>query len=501
MSLLADESLEVHGPLVALLQEADALSEAMPHFGFELEADMVRAEIDETSLSLQGPPAAPQLEPSTSITFVSDAQAVGTAVRDDYRMNIFSSNPENPARLVGRATCGQAQASSSDAVTRAPKANVVDRPATVRPSSDSILWDGCGERASITIQGDFVLSLWEWDARLQDGQQTHAVRTGWQPHSELPAQPDQTEAIVGQEVEAFLFVTNGTLTLPGLNGPYQLYTGPNSTLTAAGLEIQGATGELRVDGAPQELDQSAVKVHGQSHVILAGQGVDQPLAARLTSEATGINVDGAVMAVSTAPDNGAGFPWVPWVALATGLIALGIYVHGRPTRYYDTVLAVGGVAGISEPSTRREHRGAGYWSLAARAMQRRRNYRAMMYLTMARRLFGHSLDVQVMRPIALYNLRRYETCVGAAQDAYDVVEAGKDKASMAVLVAKAYARLGDRAAALRWLKLAHGHDASTFRLDAGTSASLIPLRDDAWFQDQVSTTLTSYKLPVDPAFG
>lgn len=346
-----------------------------------------------------------------------------------------------------------------------------------------------------------MLRLWEWDATLEANGEERVLRTGWLPHGDSPSETAANNPVAKQDAEAWLYVTNGTLTVPRIAGPFDLYTGADSTLHAAGLEIQGATGELRVDGAPQELDQSAVKVHGQSRVILAGQGVDQPLAARLTSEATGINVDGAVMAVSTAPDNGAGLPWVPWVALATGLIALGIYVHGRPTRYYDTVLAVGGVAGISEPSTRREHRGAGYWSLAARAMQRRRNYRAMMYLAMARRLFGHSLDVQVMRPIALYNLRRYETCVGAAQDAYDVVEAGKDKASMAVLVAKAYARLGDRAAALRWLKLAHGHDASTFRLDAGTSASLIPLRDDAWFQDQVSTTLTSYKLPVDPAFG
>lgn len=481
------------GPVVAFLQEA-GLDSGGADPVFWLDASEIRLETDSANLTVHGFVATQKEDRSTTQTTFSDATVTGTENRDGYRWDLFSTDPDRPATVEAASTCFEAGPARTDSIERLSLI-YNEQHDTIRDTSEAVALDICTPDASLRITGDFVLSLWQWDARLTAANETHSIETGPRRSPYVPTDSPDLSAVVSRDVEAYLYVTNGTLTVPRLAGPYQLLTGPGSELAASRMDLRGATGRIEVGGVDVALQQSAVRVDGHSRITLAGRGPDRPFQAVLAGDAGRISVDGSVVAMPAS--DGA-----RWIVPASGAAMLAVlaYIglhHVRPLRHYRQ--AGGGAALAPAPRTARQRRGAGYAALARRATVTRRYRTAFLYSWLARRLFPDSIDAALIRIVCLYNVRRYGRCIAEVTSTYSRVEDGAEKAELACVGARAFLETGARGEALEWLRKAYDEDPSMIRM--ATSGDFQDLSEEDWREVVWGARSASARRSSDPAFG
>ncbi len=199
---------------------------------------------------------------------------------------------------------------------------------------------------TVTIRGDFIVSLWEYDVRvLSDGQQVD-VSSGQTESLRLDTySPNGMATIPGPSThnttEVHLEVTGGTLRLTLGSGNVDLFvTEPNAQFQSA--DLFGVSGVL-----PREL--GGFDAHGETlqlagDILLGFNTQAGRLLWNLGGSIDSASLDGSAIAVTTPVAGGRIFQsWLPVATTATivGLAAVGfvpLYRHNAQRRLEDAEL-------------------------------------------------------------------------------------------------------------------------------------------------------------------
>lgn len=136
---------------------------------------------------------------------------------------------------------------------------------------------------------------------------------------------------------------------------------------------------------------------------------------------------------------------------------------------------------LSPPTTRREERGLGRSLRAHAALQAGRCRLALFHCRRAGRLFPGSLDVQVLKAVALHRLGRHRDALEVHRQLQERVPRGPATAALACHSARLCVRVGDHRQAVEWLRRAEAQDPGRTRLEAADPL-FDALRDSAWLQ-------------------
>jgi hypothetical protein len=239
--------------------------------------------------------------------------AAGHAGRENREIVVFPVTGRAAQVTAGPSTVGVATPSSVslhhvDEVPRQP---------------ESVLAQGLRVSGSgLEVRGTFGIALWEWDfeATREDGS-TAPFWTGMR-EDPVPPLPQGTQDVVrkSREQQAFLFVTDGVLTLPGAVLPVAYMPSALADVDGA-LTLQGVHADMTASPVAQQVSADRFSIRGDLQVELR-----EPANGRVPFVATGegrpvIEVDGATLQW-TGPSGG----WGSWPAWATwaGVTALAL---------------------------------------------------------------------------------------------------------------------------------------------------------------------------------
>lgn len=188
-----------------------------------------------------------------------------------------------PLTRMDHAACTSIQPPEKSSERRSPSVNqnqpdvLVDTHASVHASS-------CDE-ATLTIEGDVTLTVWEWDLDLNG----RRIPTGTNETA-----PDTG---AGSATELVITAYNVNLTIPLTPETYAVHL-TNSTLATHSLYVVEAQGAL--PGIPTPLTGQDVELVGDYFAAIASQGIQQPLAVALDGATQAAAIDGTPF-ISLAP--------------------------------------------------------------------------------------------------------------------------------------------------------------------------------------------------------
>ncbi|HLF17157.1 MAG TPA: hypothetical protein VI796_06990 [Candidatus Thermoplasmatota archaeon] len=295
-------------------------------------------------------------------------------VQVDSRCSEFSSSPESEIVLESRAAF---------------------RDAWSVPVGEAVSWSACGQ-ATITISGDFILWLFEWDAMISTGNRDVRLETG----REI-MQDAQPAALMSRDTEAYLFARDATLTFTETAGTgHVVYLSDANAASPSGFLLRQAHGTLDLPGADMELSGETATLHGDLSAALLAHGANQPLLVRLAGGVDAVDVSGNPVFV--APQDGFNAAWTWAIAtFALAALALLLWLDQRPLRWYGRVQR-SGTTSSTPPRTRRERRGHGYLALAERALLADRNWFSLLYSRRAQKLAQNLPEAEAVEGFALH---------------------------------------------------------------------------------------------------
>lgn len=305
------------GPLIAFLQEMTNPLEGGASPLFTLRADDLQLEFDEENTAVHAGLVSFRPDPTTSPATHANALVEGRSTSDGYRWNLFPREGFPLPVIQASTDCMTALPSSVSLIERLPKVRLARGPLSEEAAS-AIHWTDCSAGSFVTVTGDFVLSLWEWDANLTVDGSSYEIDTGQRQSENLPnGSPDLSSAL-SEDREAFLFVQGGELIVPQLEGTGQaIYTASGATVTATSLDLRGASGNLSVHSHDIPVDGGEVRLEGTSTLSLSGAGVGQSMSARVDADPKSLSVDGHSIALPETKRN------LSWLWLSLGLAGIG----------------------------------------------------------------------------------------------------------------------------------------------------------------------------------
>lgn len=478
VSGLHAEDARLAGPLVAFLQEGGGAGE------FTLHARELRVETDQAEpvLHLARVQDVRANESTRTQTFL-DATVQGVRFLPQYRWDVFSTDPAHPARVQAEAECAQA-VRAPERIERVPRVAAFGRPATVREAAGNLSWR-CLAGGSLTVTGDFVLSLWSTDALLTAGDESRELRSG--PQEMRPA-PVAFAGYASRDVELYLFAADATLVVPALrDDETTLYTGA-AQVAAGRMQLQGARGALALDGEPQAIAPSTVLLD-DARAGLARPDAGSMLAV-IDGPVSGLSIDGVAVSATGPPPRSD--LW--WLAAATaGLAALALLARQSwLTGQYRRFATQHAGGSLTTPRTWRERRGAGFWALAFRELRTGSPERAARHAERSRRLFPRSVDALLLRGALFQREGRLAPALACFEQASARVELAGDRAALSCHVASLLVAMHKDEAlrdpglaghrldqAVAWLRRAADADVETFEA-AVRGAAFDALAQDPW---------------------
>lgn len=351
---------------------------------FELRASSLRVETDQRALwtDAAGTPV------SSSRTDHGGARLVGQAARPDGRLFVVPHGDVLTLEAP-EASCGRAEPAPQERFVYVPR--LAGRTGLSVPLAGAVAWAPCTD-AAVTLHGDLLLVLWDWDARLTSDQGTSALRSG---------RGDATGGDAGAR-EQFLFARNATLALPA--GRQTAYV-ENLTATADSVRLGGAEG--RLDGSTVDGD---LRLSGRVEVLVQGRGAGEPMAVTVDGTLHDALVGGMPLGASAG-----GLSWWPWLLAGAGAVGV---VRVRPHLHYLHAERTGGELGSLVPQTLRQRRAVGLW-IMARGAEGRRWFRAChRRATRANDLFRPFPEAQFTRAVAAAALGRHADAMTDFIDLY-----------------------------------------------------------------------------------
>lgn len=256
-----------------------------------------------------------------------DVQLSGVQTRGGYRTEVFPS--ASGAHLSASLDCLSGKTSGANTFESARK---VDSQAPTFPTdvSGSTQLSVCGT-GTLTITGSFVLTLWQWDATLTTQGMTTRLPSGIDETDALPAPVAALGyPMVAKARQQYLYVDNGTLTLPMDASSHLLYVDDASMDVDGKVSLDNATGQLAEGSGIADVQGRRVDLDG--HVGLAAlhsQGQGRMLQAAVTGDYSG-QVDGQPLAFTAAPVHTVLPPWT--LAAAGAVLATPLLVPVRRFR-------------------------------------------------------------------------------------------------------------------------------------------------------------------------
>lgn len=331
------------GSLGALILENVAIGDPLAPSSFTLHGDSVRVELD-------------YAHPSLNVGMVTSArhsygmipkefasfEGQGGINRNGYQLVMVPLG--SGAALSMTSSCAEAASPGSTSIDREAKVVPKESRAPLTAAVEqSVMWSDCSAMAQVTVIGDFLVALWEWDFVIEARDSTHEYATGRLQADALYGAPDLT-AIVSRDQQAFLFVTNGTLGLQLERGvPHEIYAGPLATVHSdLGALLGQARGQIRIPSGMQEFTAQVVEMTG---VVDLEIDADEGQLKVRSGNVDGLRLDGVpvqLAAVATVPDGAPRSLLVAFAGLAVllfaFLFALPPWYHGHLRRAHATKL-------------------------------------------------------------------------------------------------------------------------------------------------------------------
>lgn len=458
--------------LAVLLQENTGPEDPPGRPGFTLHAERLRIETDHTDLYIRSELATHNDRPQTIERNYSDAVVAGVEHRDQYR---FILTPLDGGALASaeESRCADLAPSPASEVMREDHVKV-SRPNTVVDTHDALVWTACGD-GRFTVQGDFLLRLWNWDAHLTTpGGENRTLQSGEQPATQ---DPTGTTPTVGSADEQYLHAYNATLTVPVLTGPYRLYLRDAETTAQGGFRFHNATGRLPLPGG-LDLDRDDVFLQGTLEAQVTGLDVDRPLRTRLTGDAQGAVINGD--AIAFAAPNGGVWSW-PWTAASILLVLMA----GAVVAWYgSTEIRFRHLAGRGAASWAcrgRRRRGVVYADRAQRAAKKGHSRRTWLWASLALRRQKNRAALLDLRAEAKALLGRHSGALRDHASLHGILEDNRGRARNACLAARNAAQLDDTQATKVWMERAFELNDTVFLVES-IDIAYDDLRSHGWFQ-------------------
>lgn len=437
---------------------------------FNLKGRLVSATFDTADYFLQTPaiygPAVPNLGPlkspivTSSAVEYNDAVITGQHSRDGRFLRVFPFHSDD---ISIRLTCGLGEATSRSEVfapnlmaTGPPLVASVEGAVEVSPCPGSML----------VLEGDFIVSLWEWDATIHTESEDVDAWSGKRAH-EVDARP-----VVSQAQQVYLAVEGGRLELPGdTERPPRVFV-RSLEVDADQVTLRDAVGTL----GPIEASGNEVVLTGDVHLGLKSAGDRVDVAA--SGPAT-ITVDGQAVFLASVAGTSKAWPW-PWLAGAGSALTVGaVLVLKRRRNRSDTAGAWDeAVPHSAMINRRRRTRAARALGHASECLLREQPRQAMLWATRARRLDPGEALAPLYQSQAQEQLHHPDAASVLRRDALEVLARCDGDAGLAAEIAyqeaESQACRGDLDQAESWLDVAIGLRPS-LALEAASSPNLVDL--------------------------
>jgi len=198
----------------------------------------------------------------------------------------------------------------------------LDSPTHRQDTSNTVLVSDC-DASTVTVRGSFVLALWQYDAVLSTATETRNLPSGTERSTTLPAPvADAAYPSVGHGRQQFLYVTDGTLTIPNLSGATNYVFLDHANVAASTLTLHQATGQLNVNGQAQAIQANVLRLDGDLAADLAK--TDDGLRTFVGGHLDAASADGQLLTQTVQPAGSASHPWTwaLWLGVLVVLAAL-----------------------------------------------------------------------------------------------------------------------------------------------------------------------------------
>lgn len=384
------------GEVSVFLQEKTHVDDRFGSSEFFLDAQRMEIETDRSDLA-SGSVLETRLLVETTNEEHGGASVRGVELRDNYQFSLWPIG-SGALSVVQDTYCTTFSAPTTQTVDRTPIVRE-SRESNQTSIENSLTWNGCDRDTNLTIQGDFLLRLWEWDAELTTDEGTKMLSSGKHNHEQSPdGLPDYT-GVAGQAVEQYIYAYNATLDIPQLEGHYELYLEDPESRAAGGFQFTGTRGTL----LGVELDRQEAFIQGHSlFVTLATHPERQDLRAELKGQVERFEVDGEPMEIPSQPTSRDARMFSGWAWIA--LLAAGIVIIGATGVYSIPVVR----KSVSRDLERR--RSLRYNEALDETMDRNihRPLRAVKWARRALRLQPGNPEAQAAMALALMRQRKFK---------------------------------------------------------------------------------------------
>jgi hypothetical protein len=480
----------VQAPLVAFFQEDPTDTHSATSPIFRLAAPLLHVQTYQSDPAVHPPSSGNPVDGGQNKTdaYYRDAFVKGVQVRPNHHWAVFPIDPGD-ASIQAVSTCAGLAPSPSSSQNQISKVfyPAPDASVTVKTGS-SLAWTDCSGAATVTVTGNFFLMLWEWDAAIRANGQEYPLPSGHSASTYDPVGSPETLGVISHDRQRYLYVENGTLTVPQLvGGDYAVYLGPHARLHSdSGLAFQGATGRLASGAHAVDLSSSSVLLQGATELDASGIDTNQPFQGQLTGSPDSVSVDSRPLSWAAAPAGSHAFSWPTslTMALAAGtlFVIAALALVAYPLWYYRALAPNDAfLSRIAKPKPLRERLALGYWAMARRAAKDLHHpRRALLWAQAAVLLAPRVIHHRLMRLAIRNDLGRLAQALRDHQRIHEALPHGRDRSRNACVAAASCCDLGRGDEALGWLRIAEEEDVKTFQ-DALLDASYDVLEGDSWF--------------------
>jgi hypothetical protein len=446
-------------------------TDGLPLGSFHLEAATLRLEVDWEEFAVRVAHTAPVLDSGdTEISEHSAAVVVSQVARPSSFAFLRPWEGVQP-RFTLNTSGGNLKASEEDSVEN--YARVRSDRAPVAVGVTEIAAATSDAAYTLTVTGDFVLSVWDMDFTIESEDGNMEVWTGERSGDVGPA-PGNPAVDSERRQQAYLFVKDGVLEMQ-VDRPdgSVLYAIPTHLATEGDAHLRSATGTLHTRTGTRDVLGEDIRLAGPAKLEL-GRPTSQGLPARVMDGGeVWIGGEPVAMSYAAAPESLVLWPWLLTAALAAVVMA-----WLRPLWILRQAQSLG-IEPPEPPTGLRGRRAAGHWFLAMRACNHRNSSSPLLRRVAA----FHSWSAHRIGNRPIYTMayaevmrlqHRWHRLARIAPPLVDELDDERERALVALWLNEANQRLGRAKEAEAWRKRAvaeHPHTAFSFLGNAASGAS------------------------------
>jgi hypothetical protein len=310
------------------------------------------------------------------------------------------------------------------------------------PTQHAIRADARGALAPLTVRGDFVVTLWEWDVDVTADGSQHHYPSGRDSVEHVPFPLDVRGIESSHMRQTYITAHDGVLDVLLRPQVFALHGTELGIATQGLMRIRDMSGS--VPAASTHLENGRLDMRGELSAVLQ-PSQDGLLLASVRGHVDSLNADGQPLTVTTARRDPTGV----WVVAAAVVVATAAWLLVRRRLQLSRAMR----------SLEAEMERGAYAEVAKRGSA----------LVRTRR---HGRDAVVMHAVALLRLGRYDEAAATLMAVRRW--RGEDLGVKEYLLANVYAARGDRAAAREAIKRCLAV-APTMRLEILHNPRLAPL--------------------------